>query len=67
MGVNFFKRCFVAMLNWPTTLGEYHQNVGRSNRVDQDGPIYAAFPSEGIISDMNGIYEQLKLWHRSKV
>ena len=56
IGVNFFKRCFVVMLEWPNNLAEFHQNLGRSNRVDHAGPIYAAFPEEGSIESVKGIY-----------
>ena len=52
------------MLDWPTTLAEFHQSLGRSNRVDHEGPIYAAFPYEGSIQAVKGIYQTLQTSYR---
>ena len=43
IGVNFFSKCFVLMLEEPTSLAQFRQNIGRSSRP-AGGLVYAAFP-----------------------
>ena len=44
LGVNFYKKCFVLMLRQPETLKEFHQVLGRSNRISSAGELHVAFP-----------------------
>lgn len=61
VGVNFYKLCFVLMLRQPETLAEFHQVVGRSNRIDPSGPVHVAFPvAQGESIDPKQMHDFLK-------
>ncbi len=44
VGVNIYPRCFVLMLDEPTTLASFQQGIGRSCRP-AGGLIHVAFPA----------------------
>lgn len=43
VGVNFFKKCFVILLEEPKTLTDFHQALGRCSRP-AGGPMHVVFP-----------------------
>ena len=43
VGVNFFPKCFVLLLEEPKTLTDFHQALGRCSRP-AGGPMHVAFP-----------------------